>query len=66
MNDTDVVCPYCQHVQSDCTNGGDPGPWWHTDYIPDGECETACDSCRMIFVVRCEWNPSFETAKKGD
>lgn len=57
--DTAPICPHCEKVQSDCTNGGDHGEWWHNEFIPDGDCETECDGCRKPFVVRVDWTPRF-------
>lgn len=66
MNNTDVVCPHCGEIQSDCTNGGDPGHWWHMDYIPEGECKDTCQVCKGPFIVVCEWSPSFTARKIED
>jgi len=59
MYDPAPKCPHCDKVQSDCTNGGDPGEWYHDQYIPDGDCETECTNCRREFVVRVDWTPTF-------
>lgn len=56
---TEIKCPFCGTIQSDCTNGGDPGEWWNSSYIPDGQCDTKCDSCKKEFTVKCDWSPNF-------
>lgn len=61
----DIQCPHCDHIQSDAHNGGDPGEWWHDQYIPDGECEIECDACRKEFIVVISWEPNFR-AKRAD
>lgn len=55
-----VICPYCQHEQSDCTNGGNPGPWWNGE---DDSFEVICGSCKQKFVLDTYWYPRFETFK---
>lgn len=61
-----IKCPHCGTTQSDAHNGGDPGPWWENQYIPDGDCEVECDTCRTEFVVRVHWSPSFEGISAED
>lgn len=62
MNDG-VICPYCQHEASDCTNGGDPGPWWNGE---DDSFDLECDACGKDYVLETCWSPSFETSKKDE
>ena len=59
----DINCPHCEAVQMDCHNGGDPGEWWHTDNIPEGEVRINCDHCNNEFIVVCNWEPNFEGRK---
>lgn len=66
MSDPAPKCPHCDAIQSDCTNGGDPGEWYNDKYLPDGDCETECESCRKAFVVRVSWTPCFEGMTKED
>ena len=63
---TEIICTNCGEVQSDCTNGGDPGPWWGNDFIPDGEVEHDCYSCDKPFIVVVDWTPSFSARKVED
>ena len=66
VKDTAPICPHCGEIQSDMSNGGDPGEWWFSEYIPDGECETECDLCRKSFIVRIDWTPCFEGVFEED
>lgn len=56
----DIVCPYCEAIQSDCNNGGDAGPWWEDQYTPDGDCEHQCDRCGREMIIEVSWTPNFE------
>ncbi len=63
---SDIECPHCGVEQSDIHNGGDPGPWWSTHCIPDGEVEHECDDCSKSFIVDCDWTPTFSSRKITD
>jgi hypothetical protein len=52
MIDTAPICPNCGKTESDCTNGGDPGPWWHNEYIPEGDCAIDCENCGKPTLFR--------------
>lgn len=59
----DIECPHCGHVQADMHNGGDPGPWWNNEYIPDGELMHQCDYCQEEFIIEVSWDPNFTSRK---
>lgn len=59
----DIKCPHCEQTQSDYHNGGDPGPWWKNEYIPDGELTEGCDCCGKPFVIEVSWEPNFTSRK---
>lgn len=66
MSDGDFVeCPYCEKEQSDCHNGGDPGPWWNGK---DDRFKVTCSNCNKKFILETCWSPTFEsfTLEDGD
>jgi len=58
------ICPYCGKEQSDHTNGGDPGEWWKSKYIPDGDLIVECDECHKDFDLNVEWTASFTSERR--
>lgn len=63
---SDINCPHCGEAQRDCHNGGDPGPWWSSNAIPDGEIRFNCDWCNEEFIIVIEWSPTFEAREIGE
>ena len=52
-----IKCPFCGF----CVNTNEPGDWWNSKYIPDGDLHMNCDICNKPFVVRISWEPSFQS-----